>query len=40
MAQANTMVDKNGKFVESMVLCRRGDDYPLLAAEPDRLSWT
>ncbi len=37
VAQANTMVDKNGKFVESMVLCRRGDDYPLLA--PTRIDY-
>ena len=37
VAPANTMVDKNGKFVESMVLCRRGDDYPLLA--PTRIDY-
>ena len=37
VAQANTMVDKNGKFVENMVLCRRGDDYPLLA--PTRIDY-
>ena len=37
VAQANTMVDKNGKFVENMVLCRRGDDYPLLA--PSRIDY-
>ncbi len=37
VAQANTLVDKNGKFVETMVLCRRGDDYPLLA--PSRIDY-
>jgi len=33
VAQANAAVDDNGKFTESLVLCRKGDDYPLLAPE-------
>jgi DNA-directed RNA polymerase subunit beta len=37
VAQANTPVDGDGKFVESMVLCRRGDDYPLLP--PNRIDF-
>ncbi|MGE3617276.1 MAG: DNA-directed RNA polymerase subunit beta [Gemmatimonadales bacterium] len=37
VAQANTAVDKDGKFTESMVLCRRGDDYPLLT--PSRIDF-
>jgi DNA-directed RNA polymerase subunit beta len=37
VAQANTPVDQDGKFVESMVLCRRGDDYPLLS--PNRIDF-
>ncbi len=37
VAQANTAIDADGKFVESMVLCRRGDDYPLLA--PNRIDF-
>ncbi|MBL8988748.1 MAG: DNA-directed RNA polymerase subunit beta [Gemmatimonadetes bacterium] len=37
VAQANTLIDKDGKFVETMVLCRRGDDYPLMA--PNRIDF-
>jgi DNA-directed RNA polymerase subunit beta len=33
VAQANAAVDDDGKFTESLVLCRKGDDYPLLAPE-------
>ncbi len=35
VAQANAALDEEGRFTESVVLCRRGDDYPLLA--PDRI---
>jgi DNA-directed RNA polymerase subunit beta len=31
VAQANTAIDADGKFTETLVLCRRGDDYPLLS---------
>jgi DNA-directed RNA polymerase subunit beta len=31
VAQANALLDKDGKFTDSLVLCRKGDDYPLLA---------
>src|SRR5881227_874059 len=31
VAQANALLDKNGKFADSLVLCRKRDDYPLLA---------
>ncbi len=37
VAQANAVVDPDGKLVESLVLCRRGDDYPLLA--PSRIDY-
>ncbi|MFL5520818.1 MAG: DNA-directed RNA polymerase subunit beta, partial [Gemmatimonadales bacterium] len=37
VAQANAPVDENGKFTEQLVLCRKGDDYPLLA--PERLDF-
>ena len=37
VAQANTPVSEDGKFTESMVLCRRGDDYPLLP--PNRIDF-
>ncbi len=37
VAQANAQLDPSGKFVEDMVLCRKGDDYPLLA--PDRIDF-
>src|SRR5688572_3343029 len=35
VAQANALLDDGGKFVEQLVLCRKGDDYPLLS--PDRI---
>ncbi len=37
VAQANAQLDPAGKFVEELVLCRKGDDYPLLA--PDRIDF-
>jgi DNA-directed RNA polymerase subunit beta len=37
VAQANALVDQTGKFVENLVLCRRGDDYPLLP--PSRIDF-
>src|SRR6266542_3513522 len=37
VAQANAPLDAEGKFVEQLVLCRKGDDYPLLA--PDRIDF-
>jgi DNA-directed RNA polymerase subunit beta len=37
VAQANAQLDEHGKFVEDLVLCRKGDDYPLLA--PDRIDF-
>jgi len=33
VAQANALLDEDHKFTESLVLCRKGDDYPLLAPE-------
>jgi DNA-directed RNA polymerase subunit beta len=33
VAQANAPLDAEGKFVEQLVLCRKGDDYPLLPPE-------
>jgi DNA-directed RNA polymerase subunit beta len=30
VAQANALLDQNGKFTDHLVLCRKGDDYPLL----------
>jgi len=33
VAQANAPLDENGKFTEQLVLCRKGDDYPLLSPE-------
>jgi len=33
IAQANAAVGPDGKFQDSLVLCRRGDDYPLLPPE-------
>jgi DNA-directed RNA polymerase subunit beta len=30
VAQANAQLDAHGKFMDSLVLCRKGDDYPLL----------
>ncbi|MBK8005649.1 MAG: DNA-directed RNA polymerase subunit beta [Gemmatimonadetes bacterium] len=37
VAQANAQLDADGKFTESLVLCRKGDDYPLLP--PDRIDF-
>ncbi|MDH4349078.1 MAG: DNA-directed RNA polymerase subunit beta, partial [Gemmatimonadota bacterium] len=37
VAQANALPDPAGKFAEDLVLCRKGDDYPLLA--PDRIDF-
>ncbi len=37
VAQANAQLDAAGRFVEGLVLCRKGDDYPLLA--PDRIDF-
>ena len=33
VAQANAALDDHGKFTDALVLCRKGDDYPLLAPE-------
>ena len=33
VAQANAPLDDSGKFTEQLVLCRKGDDYPLLSPE-------
>src|SRR5579859_1969965 len=33
VAQANAPLDADGKFTEQLVLCRKGDDYPLLPPE-------
>jgi DNA-directed RNA polymerase subunit beta len=33
VAQANAVLDADGKFTDQLVLCRKGDDYPLLAPE-------
>ncbi len=33
VAQANAVLDAEGKFTDQLVLCRKGDDYPLLAPE-------
>src|SRR5512135_2265368 len=33
VAQANAPLDAEGKFTEQLVLCRKGDDYPLLPPE-------
>ena len=33
IAQANAPLDEAGKFEEALVLCRKGDDYPLLPPE-------
>ncbi len=30
VAQANAALDPDGKFADNLVLCRKGDDYPLL----------
>ncbi len=37
VAQANALLDEHNKFSEDLVLCRKGDDYPLLA--PDRIDF-
>jgi DNA-directed RNA polymerase subunit beta len=37
VAQANALLDHEGRFTESLVLCRKQDDYPLLA--PDRIDF-
>ena len=37
VAQANALLEPSGKFAEDLVLCRKGDDYPLLA--PDRIDF-
>jgi DNA-directed RNA polymerase subunit beta len=37
VAQANAQLDEHHKFVEDLVLCRKGDDYPLLS--PDRIDF-
>ncbi len=37
VAQANAPLDAEGKFTEQLVLCRKGDDYPLLP--PDRIDF-
>ena len=39
VAQANAQLDADGKFTDSLVLCRKGDDYPLAAARGST-SWT
>jgi DNA-directed RNA polymerase subunit beta len=33
VAQANAVLEADGKFADQLVLCRKGDDYPLLAPE-------
>src|SRR5690606_33830384 len=35
VAQANSLLDDEGRFTEQLVLSRKGDDYPLLP--PDRI---
>jgi len=37
VAQANASLDADGKFTDDLVLCRKGDDYPLLP--PDRIDF-
>jgi DNA-directed RNA polymerase subunit beta len=37
VAQANAELDGEGKFVDALVLCRKGDDYPLLP--PSRIDF-
>jgi DNA-directed RNA polymerase subunit beta len=37
VAQANAPLDAEGRFTEQLVLCRKGDDYPLLP--PDRIDF-
>ena len=33
VAQANAELDEKGRFTDQLVLCRKGDDYPLLPPE-------
>src|SRR5882724_8489930 len=37
VAQANAVISPDGTFVDQLVLCRKGDDYPLLP--PDRIDF-
>ncbi len=37
VAQANAVISPDGAFVDQLVLCRKGDDYPLLP--PDRIDF-
>ena len=37
VAQANASLDAEGRFTDSLVLCRKGDDYPLLP--PSRIDF-
>src|SRR5215212_9524613 len=37
VAQANAVLNQDGTFGEQLVLCRKGDDYPLLP--PDRIDF-
>jgi DNA-directed RNA polymerase subunit beta len=37
VAQANAQLDENHRLAEDLVLCRKGDDYPLLP--PDRIDF-
>jgi DNA-directed RNA polymerase subunit beta len=37
VAQANALLNPDGSFVDQLVLCRKGDDYPLLP--PDRIDF-
>jgi DNA-directed RNA polymerase subunit beta len=37
VAQANATLNPDGSFVDQLVLCRKGDDYPLLP--PDRIDF-
>ena len=37
VAQANAIINADGTFAEQLVLCRKGDDYPLLP--PDRIDF-
>jgi DNA-directed RNA polymerase subunit beta len=37
VAQANAIINPDGTFADQLVLCRKGDDYPLLP--PDRIDF-
>jgi DNA-directed RNA polymerase subunit beta len=37
VAQANSLLGEDGRLLEQLVLCRKGDDYPLLP--PDRIEF-